>query len=57
MKEFLVNNAGTIVVLLAVISVSAGIIIKLVRDKKNGASSCGCNCADCPAAGNCNKNN
>ena len=48
-------NVGTLVVLLAVAAVVALIVFRLIRDKKQGKSSCGCNCADCPMHGGCHK--
>ena len=27
--------------------------IKLIKDKKKGRSSCGCNCGSCPMSGSC----
>lgn len=45
--DFIINNLGTIIVLLIVTAVIALTIFKLVRDKKNGKSSCGCGCESC----------
>lgn len=55
MINFLVNNIGTIIVSLIILIIVSLIIIKLVRDKKNGKSSCGCGCENCPNAGICHK--
>ncbi len=44
---------GTAIVLLVLVLISALIIIKLVRDKKAGKSSCGCGCAACPMSSAC----
>ncbi len=30
-----------------------GIIVYLVRQKKNGKSGCGCGCQNCPSKGKC----
>ena len=49
--DWLMNNWGTIVVGLAVAAVIALIIINYVRKKKQGKSTCGCGCADCPMKG------
>ena len=38
---------ATILISLALAAVVAAIIVKLVRDKKAGKSSCGCNCSVC----------
>lgn len=53
MAAFIAENAGTIIVgaLLAVILVIAA--AKLVKDKKSGKNSCGCDCGCCPNAGLC----
>lgn len=40
---------GTALVLAIVILIVGAIIFKLVRDKKNGKSSCGCDCSSCNA--------
>lgn len=49
------ENAGTIVVTLALISIVAAVIVKLRKDKKRGKSACGCNCGCCPMASECHK--
>ncbi len=55
MLEFVISNIGTIIVL-TVLTVTVGLIIgKMYRDKKQGKSSCGCNCASCPMANDCRK--
>lgn len=60
MLTFLLDNIGTIVVLLIVIAVVAAIIISHFRAKKKGkfsCGSCGCGCASCAMAGKCHSNN
>lgn len=48
---------GTIAVL-AVLILGLGKIVKgMVDDKKNGKSSCGCNCSSCPMSGKCHSKN
>lgn len=47
------DNIGTIVISLILIAIVAGIIVKMVRDKKKGKSSCGCNCGCCSMNGTC----
>lgn len=46
-------NIGTIAVTLILCAAVAGIIHKLYKDKKQGKSSCGCNCAHCAMHGSC----
>lgn len=55
MISFISNNIGTIiafVIILAIVIMAFGV---LVKDKKKGKSSCGCNCAHCAMAGSCHK--
>ena len=47
MITFIKANLGTILVAVALIAIVAGIIVSLRRDKKQGKSSCGGNCAHC----------
>jgi len=42
-----------IATILAVIVIA--IIMKLIRDKKNGKTNCGCGCGSCPNSGLCHK--
>lgn len=46
---------ATLAVGLIVALIVAAIVLKLVRDRKKGKSSCGCNCAHCAMAGCCHK--
>ena len=42
------------VLICAVLVILVGLIIlSIVRDKKKGKSTCGCNCAHCAMAGSC----
>lgn len=53
--QTLLSLLPTIIISLILIIVVAAIIIKLIKDKKNGKSSCGCNCDSCPLSGSCHK--
>ena len=55
MLDWITENLSTIVVSLILVLVVAAIIRKLVRDKKKGKSSCGCNFAHCAMAESCHK--
>ena len=55
MLQAIVDNAGTILVSLALAALVAVIILRLRRDKKQGKTSCGGNCGCCPMAGSCHK--
>ncbi|MBR5975821.1 MAG: FeoB-associated Cys-rich membrane protein [Clostridiales bacterium] len=47
------DNLGTIVISLILAAVVALVIVKMVRDKMKGKSSCGCGCSNCAMRGSC----
>lgn len=51
--EWITAHWIDIVLTLAVALVVALVIVKMIRDKKAGKSSCGCNCGSCAMAGKC----
>ncbi len=53
MIEWLAANWVNIIILAVVGGLIALAVIVLVKDKKAGKSSCGCNCANCAMAGKC----
>ena len=53
MLNFLSSYGGTIIVALIIIGIVSAIIIKMIKDKKSGKSSCGCNCGCCPNSSAC----
>ena len=55
MFQWIGENAGTIIVSIALIALVTGIVIRMRKDKKRGKSTCGCNCSCCPMAGSCHK--
>ena len=55
MFQWIGENAGTVVVSIALIALVTGIVIRMRKDKKQGKSSCGCNCGCCPMASSCHK--
>ncbi len=55
MLGWILENIGTIVVCAVVVAVMALIIVRMVKNKKAGKSSCGCNCGNCPMSGQCHK--
>lgn len=57
MMSWIGANIGSIVVVIILLAVIAGIITVMVKDKKKGKSSCGGNCAHCPMGGSCHKSN
>lgn len=57
MLAWLSKNIATIIICLVLAVIVALIIYNLVKDKKKGKSSCGCNCAHCAMAGSCHSAN
>jgi hypothetical protein len=55
MLEFLFNNLATIIICLGLAGIVTAIIIKLIKDRKNGKSSYCCNCGSCPMNKECHK--
>ena len=53
MIAWLSENIGTILICAVLIVIVALIIRSLIRQKKQGKSSCGCNCGHCPMSGSC----
>ena len=53
MISFLSANIGTIVVVLILAAVVGLVIFKMIKNKKEGKSSCGCGCSDCAMKGEC----
>lgn len=55
MLTWLVSNAGTLLVSTVLITIVILIIVKLIRNKKKGKSTCGGNCTHCPMCRSCHK--
>ena len=53
--DWISENAGTILVSLALLAVVTAIVRQLIRDKKKGKSACGNSCASCPMHGPCHQ--
>ena len=56
MLLWLSENIGTIAVSLVLILIVALIIRGMIRENKQGKSSCGCKCSHCPMGASCRKN-
>ena len=55
MWHFLATYGGTLLVAAVVAAVIVWAVWRLRKDKKQGKSTCGANCAHCPSAGMCHK--
>lgn len=55
MLSAILGSWGTILVALIVAATCTLIIVKLIKDKKKGKTSCGCDCGQCPSHNMCHK--
>ena len=55
MLEFLSANIGTIIVAAILLVIVFFAVRAIVREKKKGQCSCGCNCGSCAMSGVCHK--
>lgn len=53
--NWLIENAGTIIVSLLLTGVVCLAVRQMRRDKKQGKSTCGGNCGCCPMGSKCHK--
>ena len=53
MIHFILENLGTIIIAAVLLGVITLIVVSLIRKKKQGKSSCGCNCGHCAMSGSC----
>lgn len=53
MFKWIAENWASIAVGAALAALVAAIIVKMIRDRRAGKSSCGCGCASCPMSGSC----
>lgn len=53
MFDWIINNIGSIIVLLAVVAIVTLVLVKMIRDKRRGKSSCSCGCGGCAMKDTC----
>ena len=53
MLQWIATNLGTILICAVLLAAVALILRSLLRQKKQGKSSCGCGCAHCAMHGSC----
>lgn len=56
MLAWLVDNLATITICVILAVVPGAVVAVIIKNKRNGGSSCGCGCGDCPMDGACHKN-
>ncbi len=57
MITWIIQNLGTIIILILLTALVTGIISGMIKDKKHGRSSCGGNCAHCKMCTACKGEN
>ncbi len=55
MLAWLCENAATVIIAAVLVAAVIIILVKMVRDKRQGRSSCGCGCSSCAMRGSCHK--
>ncbi len=55
MLQWIAANLGTIIISLLLILIVVAIVICIKKDKKQGQSTCGGNCAGCAMCGSCHQ--
>lgn len=53
MLQWFIANIGSIFVCLVLLAAVSLIVRSLIRQKKQGRTSCGCGCAHCAMRGSC----
>ena len=53
--DFVSKNWGTLLVMAIILAAVIPMVVGLIRDKKQGKSSCSCGCSGCPMSGKCHK--
>ncbi len=53
MLSWLAANLANIIIIAILVVVVTLVIRGMIRDRKAGKSSCGCNCASCASCGSC----
>lgn len=56
MLLWLKTNLATILICAALAVIVALIIYRLIKNKKEGKTTCGCGCENCAMSGACHKN-
>jgi hypothetical protein len=46
---------ATVIISLVLAVIVAGIVIRMIKNKRAGKSSCGCGCSSCPMSSECHK--
>lgn len=55
MLTWITENLASLIAGTVVLGIVVLVVIKLVKDKRNNKSACGCGCANCPYSASCSK--
>ena len=55
MLYWIMENLGTDIVSVLLLAAIAAILVGMLRDRKNGKTSCGSGCSGCPMGDNCHQ--
>ena len=53
MLTWIQANLATLIISMLLLAVVTAIILRLIRNKRQGKSSCGCGCEGCSQCGGC----
>lgn len=53
MLTWIAENAATFIIAIVLAAVVGAIIMKMLKTRRSGKSSCGCPCSGCPMSGGC----
>ncbi len=57
MLDWLSQNAATVIISVILIAVVALVLAYLIKNKRQGKTTCGCGCKGCPNESLCHKSN
>ncbi|MBR4725555.1 MAG: FeoB-associated Cys-rich membrane protein [Lachnospiraceae bacterium] len=53
MFEWIADNTANIVIITVLLAIVGLAVFSIIRRKKSGKSSCGCDCGNCPSSAYC----
>ena len=53
MIAWISENLATIIICVVLIAAVALIVLRMVKNQREGKSGCGCGCSSCPMSGSC----
>lgn len=53
MLSWIAENIYTIIICIVLIAIVTSVTVNIIRNMRNGKTSCGCGCSGCPMKGSC----